>query len=145
MQISRHHPVTPRSLPPKPPHNNIPPENHTWTDSVYEGGEHTDMGVRLNTAVFTPVMFVPLIGPVMGGMTVAGCLGLSLQNAYAAARHNDKDLMRRSLVNAAISGTLTGAAASMLGAGPPALGPALVGAAALMVVGREVHARLHKP
>jgi len=50
--------------------------------------------------------------------------------------------MRRSLVNAAISGTLTGAAASMLGAGPPQLAPVLVGAAAVMVVGREVHARL---
>lgn len=139
MQITRHRPTPPRPLAPKQLQL---PEEQTWSDSVYAGGQHSDLGIRLNTAVFTPLMLVPGIGPVLGGVTVAGCLGLSLQNAYAATRHNDKDLLRRSLVNAAISGTLTGAAAAMLGAGPPQLGPVLVGAAAVMVVGREIHARL---
>lgn len=133
MQISRLPSPTPRNLPPRPPQP---------SDSVYEMGEHTDLGVRLNTAVFTPLMFVPVVGPVMGGATVLGCLGLSLQNAYAAQQHGDTGLRNRSLVNAAISATLTGAAASMLGMGPSALGPVLVGAAAAMVVGREVQARL---
>ncbi|MFN8612491.1 MAG: hypothetical protein U0931_33435 [Vulcanimicrobiota bacterium] len=142
MEITRHNPFSPRSLPPKAPK---PPEDHSYLDSVYEVGEQTDVALRLNTAVFTPLMFVPVVGPVMGGATVLGCLGLSVQNACAASKNGDKDLLRRSLVNAAISGTLTGAAASMLGAGPAALGPALVGAAALMVAGREVHARLSKP
>lgn len=141
MQIQQNNPLTPRSLPPRPPQ---PPEDYGYLDSVYESGEHTDIGVRLNTAVFTPLMFVPVIGPVMGGTTVVGCLGLSLQNACAAHKHGDRDLMNRSLVNAAISGTLTGAAAAFLGVGPSGLGPALVGAAALMVAGREVHARLNK-
>ncbi|MBS2039371.1 hypothetical protein JST97_30580 [bacterium] len=142
MRISPSSPVQPRALPPRPPQASEP---YTYMDSVYEAGEHTDLCVRLNTGVFTPLMFVPVVGPVMGGVTVAGCLGLSLQSAYAAHKHGDRDLMKRSLLNAAISGTLTGAAASMLGVGPPALGPALVGAAALMVVGREVRAHLNRP
>ena len=140
MHISRIPSATPRSLPPRPPQP--PASDSTWSDSVYELGQQTDTAIRLNTAVFTPLMLVPLVGPVLGGVTVAGCLGLSLQNAYAAARHGDIGLRNRSLVNAAISATLTGAAASMLGMGATALGPVLVGAAAAMVIGREVHARL---
>lgn len=59
MHITGHQHNPPRGLPSRPPQ---PLEQNTWTDSVYAGGEHTNLGIRLNTAVFTPLMFVPVVG-----------------------------------------------------------------------------------